>query len=65
MRALPVREGHAGRSQGEEDEGCEAALRVRGTPVLAGMRPNAAESRASNPGVPDREMQMILSSFWE
>lgn len=64
MTALPVREGHAGKSQGEEAEGCEATLRVRGTPVFAGMRPNT-ESRASNPGVPDREMQMILSSFWE
>lgn len=59
----------AGRSHrqswGEEDEGCEEALRVRGTPVPAGMRPNPAESRASKPGVPQREMQMIPSSFWE
>lgn len=34
--------------------------------MLAGMRPNAAEFRASNPGVPEREMQMIpSSSSWE
>lgn len=31
--------------------------------MLAGMK--SAEFRASNPAVPEREMEMIPSSFWD
>lgn len=45
-------------SQGEESQGCEAALRVRGALVLTATRQNSASN-------PEREMQVIPSSCWE